>query len=167
MLRLMVRLLLGTAISMISCRRLGARSQSTHTSCSHCLLQNLISSSGVASWAGWSATRAHGEQSSENNSSGRRPVHPNTDGQLVKLEVKLLRPGCLGMAQFLANTPTESELGETPEELASKASSSPLIFPLRVDDCMALVLYKRVCICIRKHDRARAPRSMSMAIRRD
>ena len=74
----------------------------------------------------------------------------NDDDQLVTVKIKLLRNGCLGMAQFLASTQTEAVFGfaeagyldKTPEAL------------LRVDDCMAFVLYDeerrrlktRVCV---------------------
>ena len=73
----------------------------------------------------------------------------NDDDQLVSVGIKLLRHGCLGMAQFLASTQTEAVFGfaeagyldATPEVLASQAGSSPRIVPLRVDDCLAFLLY--------------------------
>ena len=91
--------------------------------------------------------------------------------QLVTLKIRLLRHGCLGTAQFLAVTQSDAVFGfaavghltETPEALASDASSSPLIAPLRVDDCLAVVVHDietrqlevRVCICMREFDRAK------------
>ena len=70
--------------------------------------------------------------------------------QPVALKLRLLRHGCLGTTQFLASTQSDfifgfAEVGrltEAPEALASYASSSPLVAPLRVDDCLAVVVYK-------------------------
>lgn len=52
---------------------------------------------------------------------------------------------------------------ESPEALASEASDSQLIAPLRVDDCLAMVVHHAesnrleviIGICVRKFDRAK------------
>ena len=87
--------------------------------------------------------------------------------------MRLLRPGCLGTTQYLATAQTDhisgyadvSRLMESPEALAGDASNSPLIIPLRVDDCLAMVhneesnrLEVRISICMRKFDRAKDSR---------
>ena len=84
--------------------------------------------------------------------------------------MRLLRQGCLGTTQYLATTQSDyfgfaevGRLAESPEALACYASSSPLVVPLRVGDCLAVVLHNegttqlevRVGICVRKFDRAK------------
>ena len=54
-------------------------------------------------------------------------------------------------------------LFQTPEELAQSPGDSPVVFPMKLDECLALVIYDkvkqqlwiRVGICIRKFDRAK------------
>ena len=91
--------------------------------------------------------------------------------QPVTLTMKLLRKGCLGTTQYLATTQSDyvfgyaeaGRLNESPEALAGDASSSPLVVPLRVDDCMAIVAHNEdtgqleatIGICVRKFDRAK------------
>ena len=58
---------------------------------------------------------------------------------------------------FLFQTPEE------PEELAQSPGDSPVVFPMKLDECLALNIYDkvkqqlwiRVGICIRKFDRAK------------
>ena len=88
--------------------------------------------------------------------------------------MRLLRTGCLGTTQYLATAQADHVFGyadvgrlmESPEALAGDASNSPLIVPLRVDDCLAMVAHNEesnrlevtIGICMRKFDRAKGSR---------